>query len=199
MSAEPHQAWETIARYYGQPGARELLLRLQQRYRISVTTILTLAWNAAHGRGAPGAGAAARIAECTERYQASVLRPLRSARDGLRQWREALDPEAGELREALLSRELEAERLEQRLVLDCLDAPGGREPAGDPLGDLCLSLSRYLVSLGVEPDGEAVQAVEHLASLALEDYDGVHVGQIWARAWASTRGGDPAAESPAKG
>lgn len=187
MSALARDAWESIGHYYAAPGARERLLGLQERYGVSVTALLTLAWNASRERGAISPGAAARLAERVEAFQSEVLRPLRAARDGLRRWQEPLGQGGRTLRETLLARELDAERLEQLLVLAMLDTPGNREPPGDPLGDLCLSLARYLDGRGVTPDSEAIQALEHLASQALPDYDGVHVGQIWARAWRNRR------------
>ncbi|MDN3516762.1 TIGR02444 family protein [Aquisalimonas lutea] len=175
-------AWAGVAALYTRPGMAERCLALQQRDGTSVTTLLTLIWTAVHGGGAVTRQAASDVAALTEAFQAEVLRPLRASRDGLKRWLEALEG-ASALRQDLLDRELAAERLEQGFVLRCLEGDG-HCPPDDPCGDACLSVARYLRLRRLPPDTDTRQILGCILSVALEDYDSLHIQRVLERALA---------------
>lgn len=173
-------AWAGIAALYTRPGMTERCLALQQRDGTSVTTLLTLIWTAAHGRGAVTRQAAGDIAALSEAFQAEVLRPLRTSRDGLKRWLEILEGASG-VRQDLLDHELAAERLEQNLVLRCVERTG-HCPPDDPCGDACLSVARYLRLRRLPTDTDTKQTLGYILSTALEDYDSLHIQRVLERA-----------------
>lgn len=179
---EQRVAWEAIGTLYALPGVQEACLALQQRLGLSVTTLLTVLWMARQGGGALTAGAARHLARRSGQFQDEVLRPLRRARQGLKDWDPALGEPALKLRAAVLEQELEAERLEQCLVLELLAPEQHREPADDPCGDACLTTARYLAGLGVAADNPSRQQLAYVMSAVLEDYDGLHIARVLDRA-----------------
>lgn len=170
------RAWDTIVEWYAAPGAEQACLALQDRAGLGVTSCLALLWLAADGHGAVSEAGMAALLRATAAYRTRVLEPLREARRALREWVEPLGEPAAELRGQLLQRELEAERLELLLVLQALEPEACRTTTGDPCGDACLSIARYLSACGVELSGSTLhQHLVHLLCTALEDYDSLQV------------------------
>ncbi|MEX0730161.1 MAG: TIGR02444 family protein [Aquisalimonadaceae bacterium] len=177
-------AWEQIGELYALPGIMPQCLALQERAGVSVTALLSVVVHAAGGGGALKPSAAARVAEVSEAYEAAVLRPLRQARDGLRSWTAGPREDAAQgLRQGMLEHELAAERFCQEMVLDLLGDPDSTAAPEDPLADVCRSVARYLAALGAVPDAELHQSLAHILTAALEDYDGLHVSRVLARAF----------------
>ncbi|MFO8006553.1 MAG: TIGR02444 family protein [Candidatus Brocadiia bacterium] len=172
-------AWQALVDLYTRPGAAGHCLELQAGDGTSVTALLTLMTAAAAGNGAVTRQAAADVAGLSEAFQSDVLRPLRSARDGLKRWQRVL-PDAMDVRESVLERELAAEQLEQRLVLECL--ADGRGPPDDPCGDACLSVARYLRLRRLSDDTDTLQTLGYLLSIALGEYDSLHIQRVLERA-----------------
>lgn len=168
-------AWVRVCDFYSLPGISPQSLALQDRAGVSVTTLLTLMLSAVNGDGAVETSAVARIAELSEAYQTFVLRPLRQVRNRLKMWTR------GPTRE-LLQGELKAERLEQQMVLDVLAEHHGRDTPEDPLADSARTVARYLSALGIRPDAELSQLLAHILTLALDEYDGLHVTRVLDRA-----------------
>lgn len=180
-------AWQAMVDQYRLPGEKERLLGLQASIGMSVSVCLTLLWSAVNGHGPITRGCAADLVRESGRFQTRVLGPLRTARNGLRDWSGSEAAAAAVLRESVLALELEAEALEQRLAQHLMAPVDARESAADPLGDACLSIARYVRALGSDPDAESRQALSHCIATAAADYDGLHVGQVWARAWTESR------------
>ncbi|WP_290650943.1 TIGR02444 family protein [Aquisalimonas sp.] len=141
-------AWAGLARLYGEAGVKEICLLLQDRAGVCVTALLTVVWSAAAGHGPLRPEAAAAVVAISERLEADVLRPLRRARNGLR-GDARRDAQAAALRQSLLQRELEVERLVQERVLARIRPCGRRDHPGDAGDDARVALERYLTSLGV--------------------------------------------------
>lgn len=182
-------AWERMGELYALPGIMPQCLALQERARVSVTTLLTLVLCAANGQGAVKQATASRIARDSEAFQANVLRPLRHGRNGIGAWLDGPRPhEAWNLRQVLLDGELSAERFEQTLVLDLLQEPLSRMAAEDPLADTSRSVARYLAALGAWPDTTLQQSLAMILTAALEDYDGLHVVRVLVRALKESAG-----------
>ncbi len=172
------QAWEAIGRWYAAPGAEEACLTLQGRAGLSVTTMLALLWLAADDQGAVHPAGLLAL-DGAAAYQQQVLVPLRQARRGLKAWVEQLGAPATELRQALMRYELDAERLDLLLVLQALAPEACRTRTGDPCGDACLSMARYLQAAGVNPDDAGLrQQLVRLLCVVLEDYDSLQVEAV---------------------
>ena len=172
-------AWQALVDLYTRPGAARHCLQLQAGDGTSVTALLTLMASAAAGNGAVTRQAAADVAALSEAFQSDVLRPLRSARDGLKRWLRVL-PDGADVRESVLDRELAAEQLEQQLVLECI--AGGRAAPDDPCGDACLSVARYLRLRRLSDDTDTLQTLGYLLSIALDEYDSLHIQRVLERA-----------------
>ncbi len=172
----PEHVWERMVQLYALPGVANQCLALQRHSGVSVTALLTLLVLAAQGHGAVRPPVAARMAAISEAYQAAILRPLRKIRDELEGYRNGTHARQVEaLRDGLLDRELDAERLEQLQVLDLLAPPESRLQSADPLADACASVARYMLALGATPESECRQALCHLVAAAVEDYDGLQI------------------------
>ncbi len=107
--------WAWSLRAYQREGVKDACLAFQGAGG-DVNVGLWCCWLAARGR-APSPDAITQAAGLSEMWQASVLTPLRSARDGLKSPPIWIDAEgASEARADLLDIELEIERLEQEAL-----------------------------------------------------------------------------------
>ena len=145
MSAPPVRFWNFSLAVYPGSGVKAACLALQDA-GLDVNLALWIAWHAAHGRDArPGLEAALALSAdwCTR-----VVKPLRAARDALKSPPDYVDTDAAAaLRKAILSAELEAERLQQM----ALETVGGAV-SGDVDGRVMSTagLEHYAVRLGAD-------------------------------------------------
>lgn len=155
MSAPPERFWDFSLAVYPAPGVKPACLALQDA-GLDVNLALWIAWHGAHGRDArPGLDAALSL---SADWSTRVVKPLRAARDALKSPPDYVGADAAAaLRKAILSAELEAERLEQL----ALEAVSGALPGDGGGRDLTLSgLERYAHRLGVNaPSGAFVESV----------------------------------------
>lgn len=155
MNAVPVQFWDFSLAVYGREGVKPACLALQAA-GLDVNLALWIAWHGAYGRDARPAldGAMALSADWSMR----VVKPLRAARNALKSPPDYVSADAAsDLRKAILSAELEAERLEQL----ALEAVGGAVPGdGDGRALTRAGLAQYAARLGVETaDGPFVESV----------------------------------------
>jgi uncharacterized protein (TIGR02444 family) len=140
--AEPEAVdfWEFSLAVYAAPGVAEECLALQDRHGLDVNIALFCCWYGWSGRGRLSAGelaaAEARVADWTR----SVVVPLRSVRRALKP---LAAPAAATIRTSVKRLELDAEREEQRLLVDGLPAASDHV---DPTGDAALNLASYLAA-----------------------------------------------------
>jgi uncharacterized protein (TIGR02444 family) len=120
--------WEFSLAVYAAPGVAEECLALQDRHGLDVNIALFCCWHGWSGRGrltpAAIAAAEARVAAWTR----DVVVPLRSVRRALKP---LPAPAAAAIRTTVKRLELDAEREEQRLLVEGLAdaAPTGDAPA----------------------------------------------------------------------
>ncbi len=177
------EAWNDIVGWYSLPGTEQACLALQDEYGFDVTLGLGLLWLAVSGHGAVRDSALEDVVRTTGAWTSQVLKPLRQARRGIKPWLPRLGEEAVSLHADLLDRELACERQGLAMLLQALDADTTRGPPGDPCGDACLSLARYLRVLGHQHLPAALcQRVLHVLCVALEDYDSLQVERVLALA-----------------
>jgi uncharacterized protein (TIGR02444 family) len=147
--AEPEAAdfWQFSLAVYGAPDVAEECLALQDGHGLDVNIALFCCWYGWSGRGRLAAGeiaaAEARVAEWTR----SVVVPLRSVRRALKPF---AAPAAATIRTSVKRLELEAEREEQRLLVEVLQAASGTL---DPTGDAAFNLAAYLAAHGAADAG----------------------------------------------
>lgn len=111
--------WDFAVAAYGRPGVQAQLLKWQDQNRTNVNLALLCVWAGLRGRVLNRmelTTAEAAIAG----WHSAVTNPLRLLRQRLKgDWR-PLAPDTNSARQAVLAAELEAERTEQRLLLDGL-------------------------------------------------------------------------------
>jgi uncharacterized protein (TIGR02444 family) len=131
--------WHFSLAVYRREGVEEACLGLQDDVGLDVNLLLFCLWAGSRGQSLE-AGALAELMASTGVWQAEVVAPLRRVRRWLKTQATIDDPAAEALRQAIKSRELEAEALEQRLLESQLCKPV-KEPspeaaAGNLLGYL---------------------------------------------------------------
>ncbi|MCC5995463.1 MAG: TIGR02444 family protein [Oceanicaulis sp.] len=121
--AAPARLWDFSLAVYPRAGVKAACLALQDA-GLDVNLALWIAWHGAHGRDArPALDAALAL---SAGWSARVVKPLRAARDALKIPPDYVSAEAaGALRQAILSAELEAERLQQQALEPLAGAVSG--------------------------------------------------------------------------
>jgi len=110
--------WQFTLSLYDQPGVAPACLSLQARRGIGVSALLALIGLAAAGRPALRKRAMAATLVRAEHWQHAVIEPLRTARRSVRgATAPAIEAQAFALRHDLQANEIEAERLQQQLLV----------------------------------------------------------------------------------
>jgi len=137
--------WNFSLRVYDAPGVADACLALQGRHALDVNLLLFCIWAGRHGRRLNTAEAAA-LEAATADWQLHAVQPLRAVRRWLKA--QTVTALAGDLREGVKAHELEAERLEQAILVATL--PVETSGSGTP-ADAVLNLTAYFAHLGREP------------------------------------------------
>ena len=156
--------WGFSLRVYGSDRVADACLWLQDHRAIDVNLLLYCCWLGARGvRLAPETLLAAR--QLTSPWTSEVVTRLRHAR----RWMKTQDTirntlpgdEYAALRERIKAAELEAERLEQRL-LEQLEtrADHSETQVDDALALMADNAARYLTALGIELDSDVNERLE---------------------------------------
>ena len=161
MAHDPHPLWRFSLDVYRRAGVQEACLALQERHGVDVNVLMLCCWAASPGARSLGAAELRECMQRAERMQETVVKPLRTVRRSLKGGIPGVGEDAAkELRQAVLRVELEAENIEQALLMQALPALA---QDGTPRREIALeSLERYLELLGVSPDAETHR---HLATL----------------------------------
>ncbi len=116
--------WQFSLRVYGSPGVEAACLVLQDRYGLDVNLILYCCWAGTLGVELDNQEMT-RLINVTDRWQKSVVRPLREVRRTLKKTvPEGIPSEALEtLRIEIKNAELRAEKLEQTMLAERLGEP----------------------------------------------------------------------------
>jgi uncharacterized protein (TIGR02444 family) len=113
--------WDYSVALYARPGVEAACIELQRRHRIDVNLVLLCLWLAERGTALDGE-ALARLCHAADRWQAEVVRPLRTVRRRLKARLADAEPNsiAGDwpelavsVRERTIALEIDAEHLEQ--------------------------------------------------------------------------------------
>lgn len=137
--------WDFSVRFYRLPGVEPACLRLQARYGLSVSLLLAALWFGREGWGRLGATEMEAAIRRAQEWDREVIEPLRALRRHLKKHPpRGLEESAEALRRDLLGRELEAERIEQRLFLADYpkDHPADDQRWQDAVVNACLVVRR---------------------------------------------------------
>ena len=160
--------WSALASLYDEPGVKDACLALQERNGVCVTALLTLICAAARGHGAPHTPTVCDVVTISEAFEADVMRPLRRARNGLREM-SGKDGTAADLRAGLLNHELALERFLQDRILDVLSSRSALAHPQTPPVDTGTGTRRYLTALGIEPTSDVLDRLGPILSAALPE------------------------------
>ena len=183
MTENPDQdAWTFICELYGLPGVKEACIALQERLGLSVTTLLTLIWAGETGRGMIGAEALDTALGSVHLWHGEVTRTLRQVRRQLGPNSDDMSSQHQELKGLVQHAELEAERLEQQVLLRDLALPVDAVESGDWPDAVC-NAAAYVRRFVPEPEPQSISELGLILSAALPDPDGPHLTAVLARYW----------------
>ncbi|MGD2131928.1 MAG: TIGR02444 family protein [Maricaulaceae bacterium] len=141
--ANPPPLWDWAVKAYGRAGLKDRLLDLQNRSDADVCVILWCAWLDAFG--APSTDLLVRGAGLSATWRASIVAPLRAARNRLKSPPPEITPRDAEtLRGEILNAELHAERL-QLEALEAISGPAFARDCAEP----ALPIGEHLSAAGV--------------------------------------------------
>jgi uncharacterized protein (TIGR02444 family) len=129
------ELWDYSLQVYPRPGFQQAAIHLQDARGSDVNLLIYVLWLAATGRPALTPQAAAGLAARMAPLRAIAIEPIRELRRALKGGIEHAPGEpVEEVRKKLLGLELDAEQIEQAMLLDATDAPAGHDvkPSGDP-------------------------------------------------------------------
>lgn len=133
--------WDFSLVVYGRPGMAPACLALQDRHGLDVNLLLLCCWAGERGRALAPAEIEDLVA-VVRPWQEEVVRPLRAVRRWLKHQAAVPADLAGALREQVLARELDGERLEQLILAQAL-------PIGEGKGDAEIAAANLEAYIGV--------------------------------------------------
>jgi len=156
--------WLFATHLYGEPGVADACLWLQEQHDLDVMLLLLCLWSG-YERGPLHPAQLHMLVSDSGPWRRSLVQPLRSARKWLKEYRPAVpEPSAVDreaLRQAILAKELAAERLQGELLQALLAAWQGATRPGVPGAAAAESNVRlYLKQLSISPDPENEQRLE---------------------------------------
>jgi uncharacterized protein (TIGR02444 family) len=128
------ELWDYSLQVYPRPGFQQAAIHLQDARGSDVNLLIYVLWLAATGRPALTRAGAAGLAAKMAPLRAVAIEPIRDLRRALKG---GIDHAPGEpveeVRKKLLGLELEAEQIEQVMLLEATDAPAAHDvqPSGD--------------------------------------------------------------------
>jgi uncharacterized protein (TIGR02444 family) len=156
------ELWRYSLALYTAPRVAEACLVLQDRRDADVNVLLLCCWAGSRGIALSDAALGDAVAAAAP-WQTTVVRPLRAARRATKGWGGPLAAEIEAFREGLKAWELEAERLEQRMLAAAVPETGYAS-RGEAVAR---NLDAYLHLLGDDADGRDREALDSLVAAAL--------------------------------
>ena len=155
MAGAPNPFWDFSVELYGIPEVSKACLALQNRHLkradVDVNVLLFCVWAAAIGYGELSDGEVLGAVAAVRPWREDVLLPLRGVRLRLDEGVEPVPVEiSSPIKDKVARAELEAERIEQLLLLQMIDAPPRvRVDAEEAASAAATSFGRYFSRLGV--------------------------------------------------
>lgn len=185
VADEAAALWGFAVRVYGMRGIKDTCLAVQARYGLSISTLLGAIWTGAHGYGRMGATQLETTVRRATEWHREVIEPMRALRRRLRQQPPpGLEERTDALRHEVLRQELEAERIEQQLLLE--DFPRGRCPVSaeaERWRDATANAALYTRKSCPRPEPQALDALARILGAAFPDVDGEAIKREAAAVW----------------
>lgn len=152
-----HPFWDFAIAAYRRPGVSEACLHLQEPYHLDVNLLLFCGWTGAYGMGRLSGEEIARCRDAVAGWHDSVVRGLRGVRRILKTDFDDLPGDLGEIREALRkqiqAREIDAEHLEQLILVGCVHrVPNDHLTAAERFADAAANMVAYCRALDARLD-----------------------------------------------
>jgi uncharacterized protein (TIGR02444 family) len=138
--------WDFSLAVWGREAVESACLALQARHGIDVNILLFCGWTGRRGR-ALDAAELGRSIEAVRPWRDAAVLPLRELRVWLKSQQVAPSAAAEALRERIKASELEAEAIQQALLIATIAVPEGSGEAVVTAGNL----TRYFEVLGIAP------------------------------------------------
>lgn len=166
--------WGFAVAIYEMAGVKPACLSIQARYGLSISTLLGCIWAGAEGYGRLGATEMETAIRRAVEWHREIIQPMRSLRRRLRQAPPAgLEERTENLRREVLAQELEAERIEQRLLLEDFVVPAMPAAAeGERWKDAVDNAALYTRKSCPRPESEAIDALALILGAVFPDVDG---------------------------
>ena len=164
MPSEPNLGnqpfWAFSLDVYARPGIADACLSLQDQYGCDVNILLFCCWTASVGPGRLNETTLENAIASVKQWQIDVIKPIRAIRRGLEAKFTHVDPiTAAELRAEISATELQAEKVEQK-ILGKLNVPegSGRRDYAAQLESAQHNLFTYLKLIGTDSKKDALKA-----------------------------------------
>lgn len=146
--------WDFSLAVYARDGVAPACLSLQDRLGVDVNVLLYCCWIGSQFGTALDAAMVSRLVGKVSDWKSDVVEPLRSVRRALNSNLEGVPNERREtLRTDVKQLELQAERLEQDMLVNALEVPS-KQARNNLDGRSCArhNIDCYLAELGIETD-----------------------------------------------
>ena len=154
MASTQENLWQFSNRVYRKPGVDEACLRLQNETGADVNLLLFAAWYGVT-RGVLNEQLIAETQRVSVMWSGAVVKPLRGARtwmkhnadDLLAELSESVQQQFRKLREQIKSTELQAEHLQQNMLLSLVESSAQAFPPEVQQQQVAANLQYYLLDL----------------------------------------------------
>ena len=142
------ELWDFSLSVYPRPGFQGAAIHLQDARGSDVNLLIYVLWLAATGRPALDAATAAALTDTMAPVRAVAIEPIRQLRRDLKGGiKHAPGDEVEELRKKLLGLELEAEQIEQIMLIAATEVPASHETKDS--GDLAIAAAGLAAVAGL--------------------------------------------------
>ena len=183
IEAEADRLWEFAVSVYRQEPVKQACLSIQARYGLSISLLLGVIWAGAQGYGRLGATELETSVRRGLEWHREVIEPMRALRRRLRQGPPpGLERRTEALRQGVLAQELEAERIQQRLLLE--DFVAGQQPGAELWRDAARNAALLTRKSCPRPDPEALEALGTILREVFPDIDAQSLAGECGAGWA---------------
>lgn len=157
MEFPDHPFWDFAIDVYRRPGVSDACLKLQEPYHLDVNLLLFCGWTGAFGMGLLSDEEIARCRDAVSGWHDNVVRALRGVRrllkDGFTDLPAELGGISGALRKQIQAREIDAEHLEQLILVGTVDrVPNDHLGAAEKFADAAANMAAYCRALDARLD-----------------------------------------------
>jgi uncharacterized protein (TIGR02444 family) len=167
------ESWAFALAIYARPGVADACLTLQNEAGIDVMLLMMTTFAAVKRRTLLTADEIRALDEACNPWREQIVKKLRAIRNELKTGPRPAPSEATEsFRSKIKALELEAEKLENRLLVECLPLrPPGQEPVSPEQLRAVLNavVAQFAGKRGVTPDARLSSSIDTIAEAAMQD------------------------------